>query len=431
MPGFFIYVIIQIMSKSFDFRIEKVPIPEKPQETYELEFHTNRVHLVKRFENIDSGNVKDTEYMKEWAKYIEGEKYLPTFDTMLNTIFYSEDNLIKEYFDIHETDNEFISDLNNTNKDQHERLVILYNKIRTGLTKLILRSITDKDARKLFLSLIEEYNTYLEHRVDTFTERVMEYKKEFFDKISHHLTHLGNDYDLEKIKTIIYNTRVRFADFLIPSNHEGSVNPDHIIELRLSFGPFYGTEESMHDRNSEVWDFRDNYSNIIKHNIFHELLHIIASSREKILTRENENKTASIRNTGVAFHGNKKRFTWLNEALTEIINLDTCEETHITSYLNEIRLYELILKKIPNKDAWKDLQKTYFFNAKKEDVDGLVEWKENRKLIEESIGDKDGNFLVRLDNWIEANGGMPDGVIKAIEIISRWEDNKPQPEDFY
>jgi hypothetical protein len=419
------------MSKSFDFKIETVPIPEKPQERYGVELFTDKINLMKRFEGIDSENVNDIIYMKEWAKYIENKEYLPSFDTLLDTIFNSNNNLIKEYFDIHESDNEFISDLNNTNQDQHERLVILYNKIKNGLTKLILVSITDKDSRELLISLIEEYNTCLDNRVHTFIEKIPEYKKEFFDKISNHLTHLGNDYDLEKIKTIIYNTPIRFSDYLTPSNNTGFINPDHVIELRLSFGPFYGTEENIHDINSEAWDYRDSHPNLAKRTIFHELLHAITSSREKITIQKNESKKISIRSTGVNFHVNKDRFNWLNEAVTELITLDICEETRITAYLDEIRLYELILDKIPNKDTWRDLQKTYFFNAKKDGADGLAEWKENRKLIEESIGDKDRNFLVRLDNWIETNGGMPDGVIKAIEVISKWEDDKPQPEDFY
>ena len=184
-----------------------------------------------------------------------------------------------------------------------------------------------------------------------------------------------------KIKTIVGQTHVNFIDPLNGKNYAAAVTSDHTITMSLRFGPFYTDDENIEDIKNEIWDFRDNYTDDAKHTFSHELLHIITSNRKQITVQQKDGdlKIESIQNTGLVFTGNEIRFNWLNEALTELINLDINHEEEIDSYLNEIRLYELLIKKTLDRKAWKDLMLTYFFNVRKDSTKGLDEWKENRK----------------------------------------------------
>lgn len=415
------------MEKSI-FKIEDVPVPFEKQGDYTLKVFNDSEDLHEKFADIENGDNESILYMQKWAERIGNKKSIHSFDTLLQTLFDTKNNFLKVYFDINQEDEDYLKDLKNSNSSQHAKLAELYLKTQDKFKSLILKSITDKDIRETLIDLIEEYNLLLENRVDTFFEKSEEYREDFYSRVS---KRLGSEYDLEKIKNLVHNTVVKFTDPL-GSSGSSNVQSDHEVTINLTFGPFYTEDKDLNDIHSEVWDHRDNYAEEAKRTFFHELLHIITSNRKQIVVHNKDSKSVfSIQNTGVSFVGNKIRFTWLNEALTEIINLDLRDETEICSYLNEIMLYELISKKIPDREAWIDLQQTYFFNARKDIGLGLEEWKENRKRIDESLGSNGKNFLVKLDNWIEANGGMPDGVKKAHEIISQWEDGKPRPEDFY
>jgi hypothetical protein len=419
------------MEKSFSFKIEEMPITEGFNKEHEIKFFTDTNDLSEKFKKIDSGDSEETNFFNTWAENIDSEGASHRFDTILETIFLTESEDIKSYFEITEDDKGYLEDLNITNQKQHKKLVYLYDKIQIKFKELILKSIENKQSRDFLLLLITEYNKTIERKADFFIEKIEEYKKEFNENLVSWLGKDSEGYDLDKIKKIINQTQVNFIDPLGLKNYEGSVDPDHAITMSLRFGPFYTNEEELEDTESEVWDFRNNYINKAKYAFFHELLHIISSNRKRLTKDTGDGiKRTSIQSTGLVFEGNKQRFNWLNEALTEIINLDTNNEENIDSYLNEIRLYELLIKKTLDSKAWRDLMLTYFFNVRKDDIKGLDEWKENRKRIDESFGPNGKNFLVKLDNWIEENGGMPDGVKKAYKIISQWEDGKPRPEDF-
>lgn len=425
--------IIKPMEKSFNFKIEEIPLPEKSQDNHNVEVFTDAKSLYKKFEKIDSGDTEEVTFFEKWAENIGAEADdSRRFDTMLETIFLAESEELKQYFEIDEKDKEYLEDLHITNQEQHTKLVSLYKKTQVKFKELIINSITNNDSRDLLLLLITEYNKTVERKADFFIEKIGEYKKEFYDNLILWLEEDSEKYDLDKIKTTIDQTQINFIDPLAGKQYTAAVTPDHTITMSLRFGPFYTDDENIEDIKNEIWDFRDNYIKDAKHTLFHELLHIITSNRKQITVQQKDSdlKIESIQNTGLVFNGNKQRFTWLNEALTEVINLDIHNEENIDSYLNEIRLYELLIKKTLDSKAWKDLMLTYFFNVRKDDVKGLDEWKENRKRIDESFGANGKNFLVKLDNWIEENGGMPEGIKKAHEIISQWEDKKPRPEDF-
>lgn len=421
------------MEKPFSFKIEEIPLAEKSQDNHNIEVFITPATLLERFEKIDSGDTDEVAFFEKWIKNIENEKGdLRIFDTMLETIFLTESEDLKRYFEITENDKEYLEDLNITNQDQHTKLVSLYKKIQTKFKELIMDSINNKDSRNLLLLLITEYNKTIERKVDFFIEKIEKYKQEFYEKLVLWLREDSENYDLDKIKKIIDQTHVNFIDPLSWKKYAGAVTSDHTVTMSLRFGPFYTDDENIEDIENEIWDFRDNYIDDAKHTFSHELLHIITSNRKQITVQEKDSdlKIESIQNTGLVFTGNEIRFNWLNEALTELINLDINHEEEIDSYLNEIRLYELLMKKTLDPKAWKDLMLTYFFNVRKDGVKGLDEWKENRKRLDTSFGPDGKNFLVKLDNWIEQNGGMPEGVNKARAIISQWEDGKPNPSDF-
>lgn len=419
------------MEKLFSFKIEDVPVNEGLSKEHVIGFFTDAEHLSEKFIKIDLGDFEEVDFMEKWAENIGSEGASHRFDTMLETIFLTQSENTKNYFEITEGDKFYLEDLNITNQEQQTRLAGLYNSVQTKFKELILKSIENKQSRDFLLSLITEYNKTIERKADFFIEKIEEYKGEFYKNLVSWLGKDSEGYDLDKIKIIINQTQINFIDPLGFKKYEGSVNPDHVITLSLRFGPFYTDEEELENTESEVWDFRDNFIYRAKYAFFHELLHIISSNRKRQTKDIGDGiKRTSIQNTGLVFEGNKQRFNWLNEALTEVINLDINNNENIDSYLNEIRLYELLIKKTLDPESWRDLMLTYFFNVRKDGVKGLDEWKENRKRIDESFGPDGKNFLVKLDNWIEENGGMPDGVKKAIEIITRWKDGEPKPEDF-
>lgn len=419
------------MEKKFSFKIEEIPVQENFGNTSTVEFFIDRDVLSKKFQKINSDDLEEITFFEKWDENIGSDGVLFTFDTMLETVFLTESEEIKKYFEIYESDKDYLEDLNITNQEQHAKLVNLYTKIQDRFKSLILHSIKNKDSQNLLLLIINEYNKSVQRKSYFFIEKIKEYKQEFYEKLVQLLENGERDYDLDKIKRIINHTQINFTDPLGWAKYEGTVTPDHTITMNLMFGPFYTDDEDLEDIQSQIWDFRNNYVDRAKHAFFHELLHIITSNRKQIITEEKSGeKITSIQSTGLVFRGHKDRFNWLNEALTEITTLDLNEEDEITSYYDEIRLYELLIKKTTDPQAWKELQRTYFFNARKDTTLGLQQWKENRKRLDSSFGPDGKNFLVKLDNWIEENGGMPDGVKKAREIISKWENGKPNPKDF-
>lgn len=421
------------MEKSFNFKIEEIPIPEDSQNNHNSEVFTTTESLNEKFEKIDSGETEEIIFFKKWAENMASDRGdLRKFDTMLEAIFLTESENLKEYFGITEDDKEYLEDLNISNQEQHIKIVNLYKKIQIKFKELIINSINNNNSRDLLLLLITEYNKTIERKIDFFLEKIEEYKQEFYEKLVLWLREDSEKYDLDKIKAIIDKTYINFIDPLGWKKYAAAITSDHTITMSLRFGPFYTDDDNIYDINNEIWDFRDNYINDAKHALFHELLHIITSNRKQISIKGDDNITRlSIQSTGLVFEGNKQRFNWLNEALTEVINLDINNNNQIDSYYHEIRLYELLIKKTLDPKSWKDLMLTYFFNIRKDDVKGLDEWKENRKRLDESFGPDGKNFLVKLDNWIEENGGMSEGVKKAYKIISKWEDSNPNPTDFF
>ncbi len=420
------------MEKPFSYTTEHIPLPEKPQAGYTLLVFIDEKRLDSLYEKVDAG--EDVDKFEKWMQLIWG-KDLDTFDTMLETILHTDNAEIQEYFEISKDDNEFISSLHYTTEAQHARMFDLYSKIQDKFGKLIFNSKNKKDLRPLLRSLIVEYNEVFINKAGLLQEKLPEYKQEFLTKLSTFLD--PTKYDLNRAKDIIMNTPVEFIDTLTDEEFAGSVDADNDITLALGVGPFYTEDKELLDITSEEYDVRDLYVDNTKNTYFHELLHAISSDRKKMTLAwkgeaSSQNRTITTKNkTGVNFHGVKNRFTWLNEALTEYIRMQITDDFKERSYGDEIRLYTLLGDKLPDKKAWIDLQDTYFADIMLNVSNPINIWKENRKRIEDSIGDKNRNFLVRLDNWIEANGGMPEGVKKAHEIISQWEDGKPRPEDFY
>lgn len=129
----------------------------------------------------------------------------------------------------------------------------------------------------------------------------------------------------------------------------------------------------------------------------HEMLHALSGRTIYGNIREADNSLLSsrVQRLGLLAEG---RFRWLNEAMTERINLDLLNEKE-GSYPQERALLDLLIQQ---GISYSHLQRAYFEqHVPKKETSSLVSWREMMKDFNQTF--KPG-FLVKLDKYIHHNG---------------------------
>lgn len=266
-----------------------------------------------------------------------------------------------------------------------------------------------RNDREIFLQSVKDTdNKYFELYIDL-KEKTPELRESFKKDIIDFLSHIEGDYDIERVCEIIDNLAIRFAS--------------------IDIGDFENTDYTAyyasHYVNFNLFDFLSNHK-VFKQVFYHEFLHALSTNHDRIFFEKQENsaynKIQGPQSTGLQFRGSgdKKRFTWINEAVTERLAFILSEGLEDLAYKKEIRFLDLLnkKKKVDSVLNFNLLIKTYFRHLEKREVD---DWKEFSREVDKAFGPR---FLVLLDIYIQKNG-----LDKAMEIVSSWPDGEPRIED--
>lgn len=289
-------------------------------------------------------------------------------------------------------------------------------KFRNDMIKLDIRAaLKDKSMpTETWLNVIRTYKQKLEDSNKDLQEALPAIKtfitKSFVERINPLLENPKTELELIEILETI---RMRIKDPFIENaigTHNASQN---IIHLDQSVIQGYSEKREMSPEGL--------------HLITHEALHAISSGQvvsHKLTFYEDEEKTKTHIHpewSGLAVSGAEVvRFTWLNEAMTEILS-GYVVGIEPLFYKKERQVLELLLvkgKKIIDIDI---LINAYFekkgYQADKDT--GHVFWNKMRQEIRESY-DHDPQFLIRLDILIQEKG-----IEEAITLLENWDSTNP------
>ncbi len=391
------------------------------------------------FSGIDAG---DTSEISEYARRFEQIRttHFQNFILILEGVLESNDTDVIEYFGI----NLDIPKLQNLHVDYETQFKHLSDSTETARTlfiKLLEEAPTDLEKRRILLRLLTNIKDVFIKKVETTRELIPIYKEDF-KKVLRIALKNPDDYDFDKIDKVVDNIPIELHDpFLSPltkGSAAGAISDGYII-LNITFGPYYTSPDKLADPENLEYDVRDAYAEKLKEFFFHELLHTITTGNT-LINRTDTGKD-SIRRVGFKTHGrNTSRFEWLNEAVTQLhaerlllIEANRASTTKFGSraYDSHIKLFNLLERKSKNPAAWIHLFYSYFESLHKDTSTSTYTWSTARKEIEESIGDVDKNFLVKLDIFILSYPTIEEGILDAINIVSQWKDGEPKPEDFH
>jgi|GEM_PF-3657204 len=165
------------------------------------------------------------------------------------------------------------------------------------------------------------------------------------------------------------------------------------------------------------------------HIMAHEFLHV--ASTGQVVARTSHTKGLSPYTTthsqwsGLSAKGfDEEKFTWLNEAVTEVLAAIMVDCEPVT-YLSYIKLMNLLLTKGKKQISFETLANAYFekkgYKAPEEDKHEF--WKFLMREIRESY-DHDKQFLVKLSLMVEKMG-----TDSAIEFLETWNPENPSKID--
>lgn len=294
--------------------------------------------------------------------------------------------------------------------EEHPNIVdveLLLNKLIEQLM------VGDKEAGQKILDIFEAYDSFQKDIYEKSTEKVPELKKIFIEKIRKFSNDLKQDFDLEKVEKMVNHAKVIFHDNSLFQS-SGGHNPFNEIYINIDTLVAFGA---------------DNSSEMLSHALFHELTHAISSDWDNMILRESDLEPLDTRSSGVKFSGfnkdNKDRgFVWLNEAFTEAFSTYVLGSYDVGFYKDEINIVNLLSQK-GNINLMLKLSEIYFRHVRKTEnktTTSTEDWRTFSKQIDSIFGER---FLVKLDIFIATHG-----IDKTIEIIQKWEDGKPQIEDF-
>jgi hypothetical protein len=186
-------------------------------------------------------------------------------------------------------------------------------EINTALTELLgkhaptLEDLTDLiNSRQipdiLFIKILELRQIRLQRKNEAFEQEAEKLKEDFINRVAEEISTGFLPVDLRKAKERLKNIKIVLVDPLLIEDL-GSCK-DNIIQINANLSP-----------------------EKIKHAVFHELTHIISGrvsgTREDSLSWEVEYVKLGVRMASIESRDRAplKRYEWLNEALTETINL--------------------------------------------------------------------------------------------------------------
>ncbi len=148
---------------------------------------------------------------------------------------------------------------------------------------------------------------------------------------------------------------------------------------------------------------------ILQETYVHEMLHALSGKTMVFLQYESGDEDVIHQRTGVVFNPAvtlsrppKRRFNWLNEAITESLTLQLLNRPPDTdnSYEEEIELLQFLFSKGVSRQT---VVNSYFenYDPEKKLTNRIPAWKELISTINEKFSP---SFLVKLDEYIENNG---------------------------
>lgn len=194
----------------------------------------------------------------------------------------------------------------------------------------------------------------------------------------------------EELRERLANVEVRFMDVYSASSSKKSKLADYTLK--------------KHVVRMNISDLKDQES--FSATLSHELLHAVSGRSFVYRPDKTDEDLGSIKDQklGLRFHGKHSRFTWMNEAITEDLNVEIRggkDEAERRVYFHERGIVKLLRTAGENKIPEQILTDAYFENVNFDPKERMAKWKTLRAAINESFYPR---FLVDLDKHIEEHG---------------------------
>jgi hypothetical protein len=293
--------------------------------------------------------------------------------------------------------NKFLHE-DNPEDGERDTVNFLISSIKSKKMKLTL---SDDELKELARIHVEKYNEILLKYMDKLQEVLPGVKRSIID---HLRSSLGEDVDFSVIEKKLDSTEVSICDPLS-------------VEVDEEWGHYRGNSRKIFLSYEVLLD-----KDILVTVLTHELLHAVSGnlvikselvdySDDETSDDESYNKTFSdveVMRVGLAgpFFSGRRVFAWLNEAVTESINIEiNNHEEKLKTYKEERTLFDLLCMK-----GSKPIDKRVVYGVYFEDYDlksleekgtGVPKWKEFWQEINEAYC---SGFLRKLDSYIKQFG---------------------------
>lgn len=253
-----------------------------------------------------------------------------------------------------------------------------------------------KVSKELLIQMTENYQDFIEKRREELKEKIEKQKEPVLQLIRKRLQQFGIVLD-EKIEKRVSEIEVTILD-------------PFVAKLEEVWGQYRYKSDKIFLR-ADLSD--ENLFSVLVHEYLHALSSSSITFAEKNYSDDEEEEeddwldeskyTSDIYRIGFGFYGidggqDGAFLRWLNESVVEYFSKEACEKKK-HGYVNEISVYEMLLKKVPE---------SIFLKALFEEYDRTISSKERlvhlRTLIQEINKAFGPFFFQKLNKYIQKNG---------------------------